>query len=188
MSFFSELSQSEKSRLRKGYRDWLFRDKHDKVCYLFSCKSHLRLLCISVMDSLKLSFCLYFSALTKKFRDLMIEFQVYFHMPNYIDNNYIPLSIVIVTYEYECLLFQTLRQRIDDEYREVVERRVVTGSIISDCWLSEYIIVFRFTAVMILICAPRVSEFQTVTTVLTHFLFVWFSLCCSYRKQARWRG
>lgn len=156
MSFFSELSQSEKSGLRKGYRGWSFKDKHDKVCYLFSYKSHLRLLCISVMDSLKLSFYLYFSALTKKFRDLMTEFQVYFHMPNYIDNNYIPLSIVIVT--YECLLFQTLRQRIDDEYREVVERRVVTGSIISDCWLSEYIIVFQFTAVMILICAPRVSD------------------------------
>lgn len=29
------------------------------------------------------------------------------------------------------LLYQTLRQRIQDEYREVVERRVITGSHLS---------------------------------------------------------
>lgn len=32
----------------------------------------------------------------------------------------------------KCMLhhFQTLRQKIDDEYREVVERRVITGSVL----------------------------------------------------------
>lgn len=63
--------------------------------------------------------------------------------------------------------YQTLRQRIDDEYREVVERRVITGLIISVCQLSESIIIIRLTTDMIRI--PWNCQH-----ILTHILFVWF--------------
>lgn len=62
------------------------------------------------------------SALTKRFRDLMTEFQVYLHVK--VINNFC-FSML----SNFCILFQTLRQKIQDEYREVVERRVITGLI-----------------------------------------------------------
>lgn len=66
-------------------------------------------------------------ALKKKFKDRMFEFQVYIFL------YMIPSNLISIlnqeTFD-EHLLLQTLKENIQQEYREVVERRVFTGDLI----------------------------------------------------------